>query len=184
MPTGDDLGVKALDDWTLEVTMAGPRAYFPQVVAYTAAVPAPKWKVEEYGDKWALNGNGEPIVSNGPFKVDEWNKGQSIKMSKNEGYWDAENIKLTNVIDPIYPAANEVLLYETDRAISDSTGLSWTPPTSSASWRIPSCPSRSSPYVYPGIWMMLPQVTVAPFDKIEVRTGTEPRDRPRPPRRR
>ena len=122
VPTGDDLGAKALDDWTLEVTMAGPRAYFPQVVAYTAAVPAPKWKVEELGDKWALNENGEPIVSNGPFKVDEWNKGQSIKMSKNEGYWDAENIKLTNVIDPIYPAANEVLLYE---AGSGDQRLDW-----------------------------------------------------------
>ena len=171
VPTGDDLGAKALDDWTLEVTMAGPRAYFPQVVAYTAAVPAPKWKVEELGDKWALNENGQAIVSNGPFKVDEWNKGQSIKMSKNEGYWDAENIKLTNVIDPIYPAANEVLLYESG---SGDQRLDWAVLDASNFERFMADPELSkqvSPYVYPGIWMMLPQVTVAPFDKIEVRTA-------------
>jgi ABC-type transport system substrate-binding protein len=36
VPTGEDLGVRAIDDWTLEVTMEGPRAYFPQVVAYQA----------------------------------------------------------------------------------------------------------------------------------------------------
>ena len=35
----EDLGMKALDDWTLEVTMEGPRGYFPQVVGYQASVP-------------------------------------------------------------------------------------------------------------------------------------------------
>ena len=103
--------------------------------------------------------------------MDEWNKGQSIKMSKNEGYWDAENIKLTNVIDPIYPAANEVLLYESgsgdqrlDWAVLRCRQLRALHGGSELSKQV-------SPYVYPGIWMMLPQVTVAPFDKLEVRTA-------------
>ena len=64
-----DLGTKAVDDWTLEVTMEGPRAYFPQVVAYQAAVPAASWAIEEYGaDKWA---SGDvPLWCNGPYKLD------------------------------------------------------------------------------------------------------------------
>ena len=94
VPTRADLGIKAIDDWTLEVTMAGPRAYFPQVVAYAAAFPAPQWKVEELGEAWALNENGEPIVSNGPVKVDEWNKGQSLIMSRNDGWWGAADMPL------------------------------------------------------------------------------------------
>jgi peptide/nickel transport system substrate-binding protein/oligopeptide transport system substrate-binding protein len=92
-------------------------------------------------------------------------------MSKNEGYWDAENIKLTNVIDPIYPAANEILLYE---AGSGDQRLDWAVLDSANFERYMSDPELSkqvSPYVYPGIWMMLPQVTIAPFDKIEVRTA-------------
>lgn len=68
--TGADLGVRALDDWTLEVTMEGPRAFFPQIVGYYATVPAPKWAIEEYGvDKWA---SGDvPLWVNGPFMLDD-----------------------------------------------------------------------------------------------------------------
>jgi oligopeptide transport system substrate-binding protein len=168
VPTGDDLGIKALDDWTLEVTMAGPRAYFPQVVAYQAAVPAPRWQVEELGDNWALGGDN-PIVSNGPFKVDQWNQDRDIQMSKNENYWNAENIKLAKVVDPIYPAANNVLTYE------EGTGnqrIDWTVLSAADYKRFTEDPDLSKqiqPYVYPGIWMLLPQATVAPFDKLEVR---------------
>ena len=63
--------MKALDDWTLEVTMEGPRAYFPQVAGYTAAVPGAQWAIEEYGsDGWA---NGDvPLWSNGILKLDKW----------------------------------------------------------------------------------------------------------------
>ena len=169
VPTAEDVGVKAIDDWTLEVTMEGPRAYFPQVVAYQAAVPAPQWKVEELGDKWALAENGEPIVSNGPFKVDEWNKGQSLHMSKHDGYWDAENIKLTTVIEPISPSTNEVTLFE------EGTGdqqVDWAVLPAAQYDEYINDPEKAAlvnPYVYYGIWMMLPQVTVAPFDQLEVR---------------
>jgi ABC-type oligopeptide transport system substrate-binding subunit len=169
MLTADDLGVKAIDDWTLEVTMQGPRAYFPQVVAYQAAVPAPRWKVEELGDKWALAEDGEAIVSNGPFKVDAWNKGQSLEMSKHEGYWDAENIALDRVIEPISPAANEINLFE---AGSGDQQVDWAVLDAGNFTRYMEDPELSamvSPYVYYGIWMLNPQVTVAPFDNPAVR---------------
>jgi len=168
VPTRTDLGVKAIDDWTLEVTMAGPRAYFPQVVAYQAAVPAPSWKVEELGDKWALADDGT-LVSNGPFKLDKWNHGQSLIMSKHDGYWDAENIALTDVIEPISPATNEVTLYESG---SDDQRVDWAvlPAATYEKYMAdPTLSAQVSPYVYPGIWMMLPQVTIAPFDQLEVR---------------
>jgi len=168
VPTIDDLGIKAIDDWTLEVTMAGPRAYFPQVVAYQASVPAPRWQVEKYGDKWALVGD-VPLVSNGPFKVDQWNQDKDIQMSKSENYWQSESIKLAKVVDPIFPAANNVLEFEHG---SGTQQIDYTVLSSADYKRYSADPELSKliqPYVYPGIWMMLPQVTVAPFDKLEVR---------------
>jgi ABC-type oligopeptide transport system substrate-binding subunit len=168
VPTGADLGVKAIDDWTLEVTCAGPRAYFPQVVAYQAAVPAPRWQVEALGDQWALGGEN-PIVSNGPFKVDNWEYDVKIEMSKNEGFWDAENIRLARVIDPIFPAENNVLVYEEG---SGDQQVDWTVLSAADFTRFSESEELAAqiqPYVYPGIWMLLPQVTVPPFDDLKVR---------------
>ena len=105
VPTEEDLGFKALDDWTLEVTLEGPRANFAQKVGYTACVPAHRPSVEQYGERWAL-GEDTPIVSSGPFKVDAWNKGVNIQMSRNDNHWNAPNITLAKAVDPIIPGAN------------------------------------------------------------------------------
>ena len=65
----DEVGVKAKDDWTLEVTLEGPRGYFPVLAAYLAALPAHRGAVEKHGDKWTEAGN---IVTNGPFVLEQW----------------------------------------------------------------------------------------------------------------
>ncbi|MDQ3655288.1 MAG: ABC transporter substrate-binding protein [Chloroflexota bacterium] len=110
VPTEADLGLNAIDDWTFEVTLEGPRANFAQKVAYTACVPAHRASVEEYGVDWAL---GEvPLVSSGPFKLDDWVKGSRCELSVNENHWQAEEIRLQRVVDPIIPAANSVLAFE------------------------------------------------------------------------
>lgn len=168
VPTASDLGLKAIDDWTLQVTLAGPRANFLQKVAYQAAVPAPRWQVEKYGDKWALGGS-IPIVGNGPFKVDSWDHNQKVTLSPNPNYWNAESIKLTKVIDPIYPAKNSLLLFEQG---SGDQQIDWTPLDAAAYKKYSSDPNLAklvTPYVYPGIWMLLPQATIAPFDNLQVR---------------
>ena len=90
------------------------------------------------------------IVSNGPFKVDKWNHGQSLIMSKHDGYWDAENITLTNVVEPISPATNEVTLYESG---SGDQRVDWARLTASTYERYtadPNLSSQVSPYVYSG----------------------------------
>ena len=109
---------------------------------YTAAVPAPEVAGRE---ATATSGPSEANVPRlCPTVRSRWTTGTraSDDLSKNEGYWDAENIKLTNVIDPIYPAANAVLLYENGSGDQQLDWTSWTPPTISASPRIPSWPSR------------------------------------------
>lgn len=168
VPTEDDLGLKALDDWTLEVTLEGPRANFAQKVGYTACVPAHRPSVEKYGDKWAL-GEVAPIVTNGPLKVDKWNKGVDILFSRNDGYWNAANITLTNTIDPIVPGANVVTNYLSgsgDQRLDYTTVSGADLPQFQNDATLA---QQIGPFSYPGIWMFLPSNGVAPFDDLKVR---------------
>src|SRR5258705_197136 len=81
------VGVLAKDDWTLKVTLEGPRGYFPVLAAYLAALPAHKGSVEKHGDKWTEAGN---IVSNGPFTLEAWEHNKQIVLTKNPYYYDAK----------------------------------------------------------------------------------------------
>jgi len=166
--TASDLCLKAIDDWTLEVTCEGPRGGFPLKAGYAAAWPAPKWQVDEYGDQWALGGD-IPLVSNGPFNLVEWVPDVKWTMERNPGFWDAENIQIDRYTAPIYPAANDVLLFESGEGDQQ---LDWAILPASDYGRYLEDPDKVellSPYVFPGIWMMLPSNGQAPFDKLEVR---------------
>jgi oligopeptide transport system substrate-binding protein len=165
--TADDLGAKALDDWTLEVTMQGPRSYFPQVVAYYASVPAARWAVEEYGsDKWA---SGDvPLWCNGPMKLDKWEHDVVVETSPNPGYWNFENLKIKKMIEPIVPAESTLLTFE--RGEGDQR-FDWAPVPASDLKRYQEDPELSQllkPYPYPGIWMLVPSNGQEPFQNDEV----------------
>lgn len=163
----DALGLKAVDKWTFEMTLVGPRANLPQKVAYLACLPSHKASVEKYGAKWALG--DVPLVSNGPFKLDKWTKGVNCTFSKNPNYYAADDIILTNFVDPIIPAKNQVNNFE------NGTGdqqLDWCTLGASDLTRYQNDPQKSKwlrQYVYPGIWMLLPSNGIPPFDKLEVR---------------
>ncbi|MBA2595163.1 MAG: peptide ABC transporter substrate-binding protein [Chloroflexota bacterium] len=163
----EDLGAVALDEWTLEVTMEGPRAYFPQVVAYTAAVPSPQWAVEEYGsDQWASA--NVPLWVNGPFMLDEWEHDVAAVMSPNPGYWDFESIAVDRVYSPIIPAESSVLTYERGEG---NQKLDWVNIPASDLQRYqddPELASQLKQYVYPGIWMLVPSNGQEPFQNDEV----------------
>jgi ABC-type oligopeptide transport system substrate-binding subunit len=161
-----DLGVKAVDDWTLEVTMEGPRSYFPQVVAYLASFPSPQWAVEEYGsDGWA---SGDvPLWANGPYKLDNWEHDVMVELSPNEGHWNFENLNFDKVFDPMVPADATVLTYE--RGEGDQR-LDWAPIPASDLTRYQEDPELSEQlrqYVYPGIWMLVPSNGQEPFQNDE-----------------
>ncbi|CAA9560646.1 MAG: Oligopeptide ABC transporter, periplasmic oligopeptide-binding protein OppA [uncultured Thermomicrobiales bacterium] len=167
--SAEDLGIVAVDDWTLEVTMEGPRGYFPQVVAYLAAYPAPQWAVEEYGsDRWALAGD-VPLWSNGPFLLDSWEHDVLVTLKPNPGHWDAENITLKRVYDPIIPAESAILAYEQGEGTQQ---LDWVNIDAANLTRYQEDPELSQQlreYVYPGIWMLVPSNGIPPFDQLEVR---------------
>ena len=94
--TADDVGVKALDDKTLEVTLKAPVPYFLSLAAFPTYFPVRQDVVEANGDKWTLS--PETYVSNGPFKMSEWKQKESITFVKNENYWQADEVKLDTLV--------------------------------------------------------------------------------------
>ncbi|MGN2369522.1 peptide ABC transporter substrate-binding protein [Clostridium cagae] len=88
----EDVGIKAIDDKTLEVTLAAPCSYFLELTAFPCYLPVNKGTVEANKDAWALN--AETYVSNGPFKITKYGIKDEIVLEKNENYYDANNIKL------------------------------------------------------------------------------------------
>ncbi|MBE1444759.1 peptide ABC transporter substrate-binding protein [Paenibacillus sp. OAS669] len=92
--TADGVKVKAVDDKTLEVTLAYPASWLLGMVASPAFFPVNKGAVDKSA-KWA--GEASTIVSNGPFKIAEWKHDSELKLVKNDQYWDAANVKLDGV---------------------------------------------------------------------------------------
>jgi oligopeptide transport system substrate-binding protein len=95
------LGVKALDDRTLQVTLEHPVPYLPELVKHQVFYPTPEHVVRKWGDAWAAPGH---MVSNGPYTLASWVLGDKIRLLKNPSFYDAKNVCLDEVI--YYPIAD------------------------------------------------------------------------------
>ncbi|WP_281869287.1 peptide ABC transporter substrate-binding protein [Brevibacillus parabrevis] len=89
-----ELGVKALDDKTLEVTLENPTPFFLELTAFYTYYPVDK-KVAEANPNWA--NEAATHVSNGPFKMTGWEHKSKIVLEKNENYWDKDAVKLDRI---------------------------------------------------------------------------------------
>ncbi|VEJ36237.1 Stage 0 sporulation protein KA [Aedoeadaptatus ivorii] len=92
----DDVGIKALDDKTLQVELKSPTPYFLDITAFYTLYPVNEKVVSENPD-WAKNPQGTEFVSNGAFKITEWNHNENIQLVKNENFFDADNVKLDGI---------------------------------------------------------------------------------------
>jgi len=84
----EELGIKALDDKTLEITLESACPYFLEVCAFASLMPM-REDVVEGNDNWTDPAN---IVVNGPYIISEWVHDSYIKMVPNEQYYDAANL--------------------------------------------------------------------------------------------
>ena len=91
----DELGVKAVDDKTIEITTAEPCDFFVDMMTSAGFAPIQKAAGEKYGDLYGTD--VDQVVSSGPFVLTEWTHKNSMVLEKNENYWDAENVKLERV---------------------------------------------------------------------------------------
>lgn len=99
----DSLGVKALDDNTLEVNLETAVPYFVKMMGHTTVKPVHRATVEKWGDQWT---KPEHFVGNGAYVVDKWTVNERLVMKRNPYYWDNEH----TVIDQVtyLPIENQV----------------------------------------------------------------------------
>lgn len=90
----ETLGVKAVDDATLEVTLTQPNAAFLAMLAHPSLVPLDKVLISRYGYKWT---KPEHIVTSGPYKLSQWVVNERIVAERNPRYWDNAHTVINKV---------------------------------------------------------------------------------------
>ncbi len=111
--TLDEVGVRALDQATVEFTLEEPAAYFPSILAMWVAKPQPQQLLAARGDAWT---ELEAIWTNGPYLITGWTAGQSMRFEKNP-FWpqaDQVQIEVVDAIMVVDPAA-EFALYQANQ---------------------------------------------------------------------
>ncbi|MBJ8005891.1 peptide ABC transporter substrate-binding protein [Bacillus mycoides] len=109
----DQLGVKAIDDYTLEVELDNPVPYFIDLTVYPVFYPLNENFVKSQGDKFGLEAN--TTLYNGPFVMSDWKHEQSFQFKKNPSYWDNKTVKIEEInFNIVKNTSTDVNLYETN----------------------------------------------------------------------
>lgn len=117
--TLDDLGVVALDDATVQFTLARKAGYFPAIAGMWVANAMPEWTIDEWGDKWTEAGL---IVTNGPYVLESWIHGGELNLVKNPLWINADDVQIERIEGlMIVEASTAFALYENGEL--DSTGV-------------------------------------------------------------
>ncbi len=101
-----ELGVRAVDDHTLEVRLFAPLPYFPAMTTYATLFPAHRATIEAHGAKWTAPGN---IVSNGAYVLSELVLNEYHRRVKNPEYWAADNVIIEEVTGLVINDDNQAL---------------------------------------------------------------------------
>ena len=90
----DKVGVKALDDQTLQVKLTSQQPWFVQQVAHHSFLAVHRATVEKFGRKWTEPQN---IVTDGPLKLARWNHDSRLDLVKWNGWRNADQVKLQRI---------------------------------------------------------------------------------------
>ncbi|MBC8014381.1 MAG: peptide ABC transporter substrate-binding protein [Sporomusaceae bacterium] len=159
----DKVGVKAINDHTLEVTLEKPTAYFLGLVAFHAFYPVNQKNVTANADKWATNVT--TLIGNGPFKISNWVHSGKIQFVKNDQYWDNTAVKLTAMEWPISDSqATRLALVE-----NNQVDMMVEPPVVEQDRLSQAGLLKISPYL--GTYYYVFNTQKAPFDNPKVRNA-------------
>ena len=158
----DQLGVRALDPKTLEITLESPSPYFIEQLTHYTAFPVPKHKVEEVGDDWI---KPENIVGNGPYTVVEWLPNTHVKAAKNAAFYDADNVAIDTVF--FYPAEERNAATKQFRA--GEIDVQYDFASEQIDWLEENLPEATRVAPYLGIYYYAINTRNAPFDDQRVR---------------
>ncbi|MCU5095481.1 MULTISPECIES: peptide ABC transporter substrate-binding protein [Bacillus] len=91
----DELGVKVINDYKLEVELEQPIPYFLQLLALPIYLPQHELFLKEQGKNYALEPSN--LIYNGPFVLEKWKHEQEFQLKKNATYWDEKKVKLDEI---------------------------------------------------------------------------------------
>ncbi|MFO1483633.1 MAG: peptide ABC transporter substrate-binding protein [Verrucomicrobiaceae bacterium] len=163
------VGVKALDDHTLQITLKGPAPYLPSMLKHYSWFPVPKHVIEKFGrmddrgnTRWTRPAS---MVCNGAFKLKSWRVNQTVEVVRNPHYWDAATVKLNGIVFlPIVSDTTE------ERAFLDGQlHATLTMPLA----KIPGYRESRSPFFHSdpllSVYFYRCNITKKPFDDVKVR---------------
>lgn len=157
----DQVGVKAVNERTLEVTLEKPTAYFLSLTAFHAFYPIHQKTVAAAPDKWAAD--IKTLIGNGPFKITNWVHSGKIEFAKNDQYWDATAVKLKKMEWPISDSqTTRLALVENNQA-----DMMVEPPVVEHDRLTQAGLLKISPYL--GVYYYVFNTQKAPFDNPKVR---------------
>ena len=109
--TADEVGVKAVDDYTLEVKLAAPTAYALNMFAFGSLAPINQKFFDEVGlEAYSTDTSPEyNFCTNGPFTVESWAHDSEFIIVKNEDYWNADAINATRITFTVISDSNAAL---------------------------------------------------------------------------
>ncbi len=123
---GEDVGVAAVDDFTVKIYLTQPVPFFVKILPYNFFRLVPEKTVAQFGRKWTAPEN---IVTSGAFRLKEWSPYDKIVVEKNQNYWDAGNVRLEQIhFYPVEDQATVMNLYkagEIDATYNRSVPRSW-----------------------------------------------------------
>lgn len=115
------LGLKALDDYTFQVTLSAPVPYFVKMLSHTSMRPVNSRAIAKYGDKWTQPQNW---VGNGAYKLKNWVVNERIVLERNPAYWNNDKTVINQVTYlPIESEVTDVNRYRTGEIDMTYTNL-------------------------------------------------------------
>lgn len=98
----ETLGVRAIDDMTLEITLGAPTGFFPGLLTHATTFPVHRASVEQHGDRFPRPGN---LISNGAYRLTDWVVQSHVTLERNPHYWDNANTTIDRVT--FYPIEDQ-----------------------------------------------------------------------------
>lgn len=115
----ETLGVRALDDFTFEVSLSEPITYLPDMTVHYTMFPAPAQAIEAHGRDWTKPGH---MVSNGAYQLDSWHLGEKLVAARNPDYRENDRTIIDRVVYlPIESSSAELQRYASGELHMTST---------------------------------------------------------------
>ena len=156
------VGVRALDDLTLEIETEKPCPYLPFIVAFTGSGPVPRWQVEKYGVRWSEAGN---LVANASYTLTEWRKGRQATLSLNPYYTGPHKGYLEKIVQIFTTGHPGTAPYENNEIDYLRVLLTDLPFIENH----PTLKSELAYYAFPESWYLFFRTREPPFDDVKVR---------------